>query len=68
VESANEAEPVNVSLINMMGQPFYEKTFQAGELIEATQVTPNEKLYKGVYIMIIKQGSTTIRERVIIKE
>jgi hypothetical protein len=68
VEAANEAEPVNVSLINMMGQPFYEKTFQAGELTEATQVTPNEKLYKGVYIMIIKQGSTTVRERVIIKE
>jgi hypothetical protein len=68
VENANETQPVHISLVSMMGESFYEKTFEAGELISGTPVTPNEKLREGIYIMIIKQGDTTTRERVIIKD
>lgn len=70
VESKSESsqEPVHVSLFNMMGRSFYDKTFEATEVAQAVPVAPQEKLLKGIYIMVIKQGETTIRQRVIIKD
>jgi hypothetical protein len=68
VDSKNSDQPVHVSLVGMMGQPYYEHTFGAGELTSGALVRPNEKLYKGIYIMVIKQGDTTIRQRVVIKD
>lgn len=68
VESKNADQPVHVSLVNMMGQPYYDRTFGAGELTSGALVRPNEKLYKGIYIMVVKQGDTTIRQRVVIRD
>jgi hypothetical protein len=68
VTTEDNLQPVHVTLINLTGQPFFEKTYSSGELNEGQQVVPTQKLQKGMYIMVIKQGDKTVRERVIIRD
>lgn len=68
VESESKEMPVHVSLLDMMGQAYFERIYETSELSQAVPVRPNGKLYKGMYIMVIRQGETTIRHRVIIKD
>lgn len=61
-------EPVHVSLVNMMGKPFYENTFEGAALAEGAALTPSETLSRGIYLIVIRQGDQVIRERVLVKD
>lgn len=68
VQAEDTMEPVRVQLINMAGRPLYDQVFSPRDLEAGSQVTPNEKLPRGLYIMVIKQGNRTVRERVLVQE
>ncbi len=61
-------DPVHVSVIDMMGKPFYEQTYTATEVSSGIQILPTSQLLKGMYIVTVKQGDRVTRERLIIKE
>jgi hypothetical protein len=61
-------EKVSVKLINMMGETFYDKTFDADEFTSGASIIPQRQVLKGVYIMVIQQGNRITKERVIVKD
>jgi hypothetical protein len=60
--------PVHITLLNLMGEVFFEKTFDASELINGASVLPSKDLTRGVYIMVIRNGASTTKQRIIVKE
>ena len=68
-ETSHESqEPVHVSLINMIGETFYQKSFEAAEIAAGTSILPGKKLLKGVYILVIRTGEKTTKERIIVTD
>jgi hypothetical protein len=65
---AKEEAPIHVSIVDMMGKPFYEATMQSSAVSNGMQLVPTERMLKGIYVITVKQGDKVTRERVIIKE
>jgi hypothetical protein len=65
---AKEEAPIHVSIVDMMGKPFYEATFESTAVSNGTQLVPTERMPKGMYVITVKQGSKVSKERVIVKD
>jgi hypothetical protein len=65
---AKEEAPIHVSIVDMMGKPFYEATMESSAVSNGMQLVPTERMLKGIYVITVKQGNKVTRERVIIKE
>jgi hypothetical protein len=63
-----EEAPVHITLVNMMGEVFYERTFEAEDLTNGAFVQPSKYLTKGVYIMVIHNGESVVKQRIIVRE
>jgi predicted esterase len=66
VEGESE-EPVHVSIVDMMGESYYENTFNASDAENANLVT-RRALRKGVYVLMLHQGDQVIKHRIVVKE
>jgi hypothetical protein len=64
----NGDEVVHVSLRNMMGESYFEKTYKGDELSTETLLTPKKHLSKGVYVLVVRKGKRVLQERVVVKE
>jgi hypothetical protein len=67
VSSPNSENRVHVSLVSMVGETFYQKSFDAKEIAAGTAILPERSMMKGVYVLIVRNGAETIKERIIIK-
>jgi hypothetical protein len=64
---SESAEPVNVGLMDMMGKTHYQNTFSSQEANEGTRISPASTLINGMYVVVVKQGKYTVKEKVIIR-
>ncbi len=60
--------PVNIKLVDMMGQSQYENILSVEELANGIQITPPGQLSRGIYILIIHQGKKTRKQTLIVNE
>lgn len=61
--------PVHVEVINMMGKSYYQSTFNAEEVrSDGVEISPREKMTRGIYLLILKQGDHTIKRRIIVND
>jgi hypothetical protein len=68
IESPSE-QPVSLEVMNLMGKSHFQRIYNAEEYkSNAISIMPQERLGKGIYIVILKQGDHTIRQRVIVQE
>jgi hypothetical protein len=65
--SSESNEPVDVNLIDIMGKSYYRNVFTNGELQGGTRITPASTLINGMYVVVVKQGKYTVKEKIIIK-
>lgn len=65
VESAQDL-PVNIQMIDMAGRIFIDHTAGRQQAREGIRLQPSESIRPGVYIISVKQGNTTSRQRVVI--
>lgn len=63
-----QTTPVQIQMIDMLGRTFATQIVDLIEAAEGVRLTPVEHLRPGVYIISVKQGKTTARQRVVIKE
>jgi hypothetical protein len=61
-------EPVHIQLMDMMGNSVYENTFASENLLQGSELRANQFLTKGIYVVILKHGETTVKKRIIVKE
>jgi hypothetical protein len=60
--------PVQIQMIDMVGRTFASQIVDLLQAAEGVKLTPVEHLRPGVYIISVKQGETTARQRVVIRE
>lgn len=60
--------PVSVRLMDMMGQSHYDQVLSVEELDRGIQITPPGQLIRGVYILIVRQGTKVRKQTLIVKE
>ena len=65
--SSELTEPVDVNLIDIMGKSYYRNVFGPGELQSGARIAPATTLINGMYVVVVKQGKYTVKEKVIIK-
>ena len=58
---------LHVSVVNVMGKVYHYETFTAEELTGDITIAPQQLLDQGIYIVIIKQGSQELRNRIVVK-
>lgn len=68
LQVAGHQEPVRVQLMDMMGKTYYEATLPSQDHIDNIQITPTQQLSKGIYILMIHQGTKTKKQTLIVKE
>jgi hypothetical protein len=66
MEAIIEQKSLRVELIDPMGRRIVVHQVEPGELIEGIQLLPVEKLNTGFYLIIVSQGNSTVRQRLII--
>jgi hypothetical protein len=66
--SGDNVEPVHVSVVNVMGTSFFQKTFATEELSGDLSIIPQQALDQGIYIVVVKQGKNEVRTRIIVKD
>jgi hypothetical protein len=59
--------PVRVRMIDMVGRPHYQKVFTPEQLQAGAKITPNGTLLNGIYIILIDQGNTRIKQKISIQ-
>jgi hypothetical protein len=59
--------PVQVRMLDMMGRPHYNKVYERNELQGTTRITPNSPLTNGIYILVVTQGKTVLKEKILIR-
>jgi hypothetical protein len=52
----------------MAGRTFLTETIDPTQALEGVKLSPGEQLRPGVYIIRVKQGKATARQRVVIRE
>lgn len=60
--------PVTVKLTDMMGKSYFDNTVTGGDATNSLAIVPREELKKGIYILMIRQGTRTRRQTVIVKD
>jgi hypothetical protein len=60
-------EPLNVDLIDIMGKSYYRNTFTPEEVREGAPISPNSTLINGMYVIVVKQGKYTAKQKVLIR-
>lgn len=65
--ATESTEPVDVNLIDIMGKSFYRNVFSQSEVQTGARITPASTLINGMYVVVVKQGKYTVKEKVIIK-
>ena len=66
--SAQEDLPVEVQLIDMMGNRKYHSTFSTEQLGEGIPVSLDRPLANGLYIIIASQGKLKVKTKVLIRD
>jgi hypothetical protein len=61
-------EPIHIQLMDMMGNSVYENTFASDQLMEGSELVAKQSLTKGIYLVVLKHGDTTVKKRIIVKE
>ena len=62
------AETVNVRVVDMMGKSYYNSTISAQDYANGVDIIPSEHLGKGMYILMIQQGSKTRKQTLIVRD
>jgi hypothetical protein len=60
--------PVRVTILDALGTSFYDNTFEAGQVTAGTELNTNGRLKKGIYLVIVNQGESTVKQRIIVKD
>ncbi|MBT1702581.1 Ig-like domain-containing protein [Chryseosolibacter indicus] len=60
-------QSVRVRLTSLLGETYYDNTFSASTFTQGVSITPTKRMYAGVYIITVQQGSTVIRELILIR-
>jgi hypothetical protein len=60
--------PVDVKMVDMMGRPYFRNTFSKEEIRVGAKITPTSRLLHGMYVIVVNQGKTTKKHKVIITE
>ena len=63
-----QKESVNIKLIDLMGKSYYDNTISAGEYASGIQITPRQQLTKGIYIILVQQGSEIRKQTLIVND
>ncbi|HET9487321.1 MAG TPA: PA14 domain-containing protein [Chryseosolibacter sp.] len=61
-------EPVSIKLMDMMGKTYYQKTVSKDAFTNGVPLTTQERLGKGIYIILIQQGNKSRKQTIIVKE
>lgn len=61
-------ETVNVQVVDMMGKSYYNSTISAQDYANGVDITPTEHLGKGMYILMIQQGTKTRKQTLIVRD
>lgn len=68
IQLRESKEPTQVSLMDAMGKSYYDvtitSTIEGGQL----QITPQERLSYGIYIVMVRQGNKTKKQTLLIKD
>lgn len=65
--SGMNQQTVRVKLTSLLGETFYDNTFNAGTFMKGVSFTPTKRVYAGIYVLTVQQGSTVIRELILIR-
>lgn len=68
LQMTGSTEPVSIRLMDMMGKSYYEKTLTPGNYERRLEIIPQQSLTSGIYILLIHQGSKTMKRTLIVKE
>ena len=60
--------PTQVTLLDMKGTSYFDGTFSGNALSQGAALIPDQKLDKGLYVIVIKQHDRVVRKRLIVKE
>jgi hypothetical protein len=61
-------QPVHVEVMDMMGNSLYRNTFASDALLEGSELAPGVNMSKGIYLVILRHGDTTVKKRIIVKD
>jgi predicted esterase len=68
VESGND-QPVSLQVMSLMGRIHFQNVYTAEEFrSQPIAIAPTERLGKGIYVVVMKQGDHIVRQRVIVKD
>jgi hypothetical protein len=59
--------PVDVKMVDMMGRPYYRNTFTRDQIRAGAKINPNSSLINGMYVLIVNQGTATVKQKILIK-
>jgi predicted esterase len=65
---AGSKDPVNIRLLDMMGNSYYENTLSIDDLSGGVEIAPTQQLTKGIYVLMIRQGTKTRKQTLIVKD
>lgn len=68
LELTGNTEPVSIRLMDMMGASYYEKTLTIDDYEKGFEIMPQQPLTSGIYILLIRQGTQTRKQTLIVKE
>jgi len=70
VVSVDNAENgvAQLMLMNLYGESFYQSTVDSAKLTEGMQILPAKGLRRGIYILTIRLGGNTMKERIIVRD
>ena len=59
---------IQVRLVNVVGDLFYDQTFDPEQLSDGIGLSGKRQMIQGIYFMMIRQGDQSITQRIIIKD
>jgi hypothetical protein len=68
VQLTGTSEPVSIRLLDMMGKSYFDRTVSSADFADGIPITPSERLTKGIYVVMIQQGTKTRRKTLIVKD
>ena len=67
VITQNKENTIHISMVNISGESFYDKTHWAGDFSQDKKITVPGRINNGIYILTIKQNDEIFRAKVIIR-
>ena len=67
VISQNKENTIHISMVNISGERFYDKTHWASDFSQDKKITIPGRLKPGIYVLIVKQNDQVFRAKLIIR-